>query len=167
MQFRGHLASSRGDRLLPGLSRHSGPAGILFLVAAVSLIASASCIHFVSHYDSVSYEHMTSLKAFHLKFIDDFTEGDGKLWDHEGFLRKRDEGELRFREAVEYEKGKDKRDKTREEAFSILYEEFRDNCELLEDKGDLYSKAFADELKLELEANYCLAIRGEKIRTIE
>jgi hypothetical protein len=128
---------------------------------------AGGCLHFVSHYDSVSYEHLTSLKAFHIKFIDDFTRGEGRTWDRGLFERKRDEGELRFREALEYEKGKSTRDETREEAFTILYDEFKDNCDMLEDMGDLYSEAFAAELKGELETNYGLAIRGEKIRIPE
>lgn len=145
--------------------RRIRPSGLLALAICVGILGG--CLHFVSHYDSVSYEHLTSLKAFHLKFIDDFTRGEGKQWDDDVFERKRDEGELRFREALEYEKGKAKRDMTREEAFTILYDEFKDNCDMLEDMGSFYSEAFAAELKGELETNYGLAIRGEKIRITE
>lgn len=153
---------------LPRFSKAQAHSAFLRGLCLAAVIASAlllaGCIHFVSHYDSVSYEHFTSLKAFHLKFVDDFTEGTGKQWDKSAFERKRDEGDLKFREALEYEKGKSKRDKNREEAFTILYEEFTDNCALLEDKQGFYGEVFAEELKKELEINYGLAIRGEEVR---
>jgi hypothetical protein len=138
--------------------------GLWLAAILASVLLFAGCIHFVSHYDSVSYEHLTSLKAFHLKFVDDLTDGPNKVWNQSTFERKRDEGDLKFREALEYEKGKSKRDKNREDAFTILYEEFTDNCALLEDKQGFYSQAFAEELKGELETNYDLAIRGEEVR---
>ncbi len=128
----------------------------------------AGCSAFVSPFDEATYEHLTSLKAFHLKFIEDFTFEDGKQWDNGKFEQKRDEGELKFREAVDYETHKKKRDKNRETAIDILYEQFRADCDFLESRAAegkyFFGAAYAGELKQELQENYGHAIRGEVIR---
>lgn len=140
----------------------------IVVLLSLFIFVLGGCAAFTSHYDAVSYEHFTALKAFHLKFIDDFTFEENKQWDDEKFKRKRDEGELRFREALEYEKEKKKEDPLREKAFNILYEEFKANCDFLEKRAGegkaFFSPAFADELKDVLETNYGYAIEGEVSR---
>jgi hypothetical protein len=134
---------------------------VLFILILMSTLLLSGCSLFVSPYDPLSYEHFTSLKAFHLKFIDDFTKADGKEWSDDILKDKCDNGDLRFREALEYEKEKKRKDKNREMAIKILHEEFIDNCKLLKDKKGFFGNGFAAELKSELEANYGYAIEGE------
>ncbi len=136
---------------------------LLSLILLSSLLIS-SCSLFVSPYDPLSYEHFTSLKAFHLKFVDDFTKAEGKEWNDDQMKEQCDNGDLRFREALEYEKEKKRKDKNREKAIKILHEEFIENCKLLKDKNGFFGNGFAAELKSELEANYGYAIGGEVTR---
>lgn len=139
----------------------------IILLSLYTLIVNG-CALFISHYDAMSYKHLTALKAFHTKFIDDFTFAEDRQWNEEDFKRKCDAGELRFREALEYEKAKKTRDPLREKAINILYEEFKANCDLLEKRTNegkfFFSKAFAEELKNNLEKNYGFAIEGEVSR---
>jgi hypothetical protein len=144
------------------------PFGPVTAILCVSLLLSLGCGAFVSPFDETSYEHLTSLKAFHLKFIDDFTAQEGKQWDNERFEERQDEGELKFREALNYESHKKKRDRNRETAIEILYEQFKADCDLLKTRADtgdyFFGEAYAAELKEELQENYGQAIRGEVIR---
>ncbi|MEE9523817.1 MAG: hypothetical protein V3V59_03590 [Thermodesulfovibrionales bacterium] len=137
---------------------------VLLSLILLSTLLLSSCNLFVSPYDPLSYEHLTSLKAFHLKFIDDFTKAEGKEWNDDLMKEQCDNGDLRFREALEYEKEKKRKDKNRENAIRILHEEFSDNCKLLKDKKGFFGTGFAAELKNELEANYGYAIEGEVAR---
>jgi len=131
-------------------------------------IGMMGCMAFVSHYDGGSYQNFTSLKAFHLKFIDDFTEAEGKKWDEQLLDQKCDEGDLRFREAQEYELGKRKRDDTREKALKNLHDQFTSDCSALKKKASeghfFLSPYFAQELKGQVGQNYNFAIKGEESR---
>lgn len=127
------------------------------------------CALFTPHYyDVLSYEHLTALKAWHLKFIDDFTYTENQQWDYTKFKEKQDEGDLKFREALEYEKGKKSKDKLREKAISILYKEFKSNCDFLEQKVEkgkpFFNRVFAEELKKQIGEDYNFAIKGESYR---
>ena len=94
--------------------------GCVLATALVTVtIGMMGCMAFVSHYDAGSYQNFTSLKAFHVKFIDDFTEVDNKKWDDKLLDQKCDEGDLRFREAQEYVQGKKRKDDTRVDTWLI------------------------------------------------
>jgi hypothetical protein len=130
----------------------------------LGLTVILGCGAFVSPYDARSYEYLTELKAYHLKFIDDFTEGPGKSWNEQAVSQACDAGDLKFKEAIEYEKGKPSPDQTRLNAFMILNDEFHDNCKELMQKGRLFSPSYSAEKRAEIEQNYNLAIKGETIR---
>jgi len=127
------------------------------------LFFSYGCGLFLSPYSVVSYNNFTNLKAFHLKFIDDFTNAPDKIYNQNKIDEMYNFGDLRFREALEYEKQRES-DETRINAFEILYEQFEADYKHLINKQKLYSNAFAEELKGELEKNYNLAIKGELSR---
>jgi hypothetical protein len=104
------------------------------------------------------------LKAYHLKFIDDFTEGPNKSWNEQAVSQACDAGDLKFKEALEYEKGKPSPDQTRLNAFTILNDEFHANCKELMEKGRLFRPGYIAEKRAEIEQDYNLAIKGETIR---
>ena len=121
------------------------------------------CGLFLSPFNVVSYENFTSLKALHLKLIDDFTDTPGKTYDQNKIEEMFNMGDLKFREALEYETQNTK-DRTRTEAFEILYDQFRADYKFLVDRNKLYNEAYAKEIKNEVEKNYNLAIKGELSR---
>ena len=125
------------------------------------LLLLNGCTLFVSHYSATSYEYFTKLKAFHLKFLDDYTEGEGKSWSEKNLQKTFDQGDLKFKEALEFARGKIKKDTTRVKAFIILYEEFKANCSFLKKKKRFFKKAFVKEIRYEIEKNYNYAIKGE------
>jgi hypothetical protein len=69
---------------------------------------------------------------------------------------------------VDYETHKKKRDKNREAAIGILYEQFQADCDFLQSRAAegkyFFGVTYAGELKQELQENYGQAIRGEVIR---
>jgi len=127
------------------------------------LFFSYGCGLFLSPYSVVGYKNFTDLKAFHLKFIDDFTNAPDKVYNQNKIDEMYNFGDLRFREALEYEKQRGN-DRTRINAFEILYEQFKADYKHLINKQKLYSNPFAEELKGEIEKNYNLAIKGELSR---
>jgi hypothetical protein len=137
------------------------------LAGAVVLLALACGGVFVDHFNATSYQHFTDLKAFHLMFIEDFTAGQGKTWDEAAYAARRDEGELLFRQAIEYARGRGG-DTLRVHAFNILYGRFTAHCEYLE-KGakqgePFFSEVLARKLVPVLTQDYDYAIRGEFAR---
>jgi arylamine N-acetyltransferase len=108
-------------------------------------------------------ERFTQLKAFHLKFIEDFTARNGETWNADAYRRSRDQGELLFRQAIEYTKVWG--DSTREKVLDILHEQFKITCELIErDVAAGKGGVPPDVAKLAgdiIARNYDYAIRGE------
>ena len=138
-------------------------------VVCLSLLILVGCGRlFTDHFDLRSYEHFTSLKAYHLSFIDDFTEGEGKVWNEESFQAAKGAGDLRFQEALEYVKGKDSKDNLRANAVTYLFTQFQADCDLLikqaADGDHFFKKVVAEELKAEIEQQYNYAIKGELSR---
>lgn len=122
------------------------------------------CALFTSHYDATRHENFTKLKAVHVKFLEDWTEGSTKVWNENEVRTYCDEGDLKFREAYEFAKSKDNNDKTGQRAVKILWDEFDENCQLCLKRKKLFSKTFKDELLTEIEKNYDYAISGELSR---
>jgi len=122
----------------------------------------SSCALFVTHYDATAYQYFTSLKAYHLKFLDDFTANDNKIWDETALNNACDTGELRFREAIEYATGK--KDESRVHAFEYLHNAFKSQCQLSIRTKKLFSKTYVEEQKKDVAANYDWAISGEVSR---
>lgn len=122
------------------------------------------CALFTSHYDATRHENFTKLKAVHVKFFDDWTEGSEKKWNEDEVASYCDNGDLSFREAFEFAKSKDNNDKTGQRAVKTLWEEFKENCKLSLSKKKLFSKTFKENLLPEIEKNYDYAIAGELTR---
>jgi hypothetical protein len=131
------------------------------LALLVIVLIHAGCGLITSHYDVIRLQNFTTLKAYHVKFIEDYTEGSGRLWVAAEVSAICDEGNLRFREALVYARSRDKNDKTGERAVTYLHNEFKDNCKFLLERESLFSGGFAKELLEELNKHYCWAISGE------
>jgi len=134
------------------------------LLASLCLtLVLQGCALFVSHYDAGAYQNFTSLKAFHLKVIDDNTAASGKTFDEAKARTTCDAGDLKFREALEYAGGK--QDPTRVRAITYLHNTFQRDCELLTvSPKKPFSAAYSREQTLELKTNYDLAVAGESAR---
>jgi hypothetical protein len=122
-------------------------------------IALQGCSLFVSHYDAGAYQYFTSLKAFHIKFLEDNGEKDGKTYDAAKAKGDCDAGELKFREATEYAKGK--HDESRVRAFGYLHNAFIRECGVLIGANRYFHTAFVNDEIQNVGPNYDLAIEGE------
>lgn len=120
------------------------------------------CALFTTHYDALRHQNFTQLKAFHVKFLEDWTDGSEKTWSAAAVSEACDKGDLKFREASEYAKSKDNKDGTGARAVSIIWSEFKDNCKLAMSKK--ISKPASKELVGEISKNYQFAIDGELSR---
>lgn len=135
------------------------------LLAPALVIAFAGlqgCALFVSHYDATAYQYVTSLKAFHVKFLEDNKAGNGKSFDEVRVKNACDVGELRFREASEYANGKN--DTTRVNAITYVHNVFRHNCKITLESKKMFGSDFADQQIDEINKNYDWAIKGEIYR---
>jgi hypothetical protein len=130
---------------------------MILLLGAATL---QGCALFVSHYDAGAYQQFTSLKAFHLKLLEDNKETDGKSFDETKMKNACDAGELKFLEATEYAAGK--KDETRVKALNYLHNVFSNDCKLGGKK--LFGAKYVDEQAGEIKKNYDLAIQGEASR---
>ncbi|OGV70663.1 MAG: hypothetical protein A2283_11605 [Lentisphaerae bacterium RIFOXYA12_FULL_48_11] len=120
----------------------------------------AGCIT-LSNYSATSYEHLTQLKAYHIKFIDDFTSELSQSIDKLNIQAAASAGDLKFREAEEYADGM--KDGSRTFNIKVLHGTFNDDVEWLR-KGQTFRKTYAEELKMIRKSSYDQAIKGEKIR---
>ena len=134
----------------------------VFALVVVSLLSLQGCGIFVSHYDAGAYQYFTTLKAYHLKFLDDFVAGPGKSFDLAKIKSTCDVGDLKFREARAYAEGKD--DKTRVDAVRLLNNVFQRDCDLLVKEKRLFGTGFAKQEAAEATTNYDFAIKGEASR---
>lgn len=134
----------------------------LALVSLMAAVALQGCALFVSHYDAGAYQYFTSLKAFHVKFLEDNKAGEGKVFDEAKVKTTCDTGELKFREASEYANGK--QDDTRVNAIKYVYNVFRRNCKLTLDGKKLFGSDYTDEQIADIMKNYDWAIAGESAR---
>jgi len=133
------------------------PMWLVLLLVAATL---QGCALFVSHYDAGAYQQFTSLKAFHLKLLEDNKEADGKSFDEAKMKNACDAGQLKFLEATEYAAGK--KDETRVKAINYLHNAFSKDCEL--GKKKFFSADYVDQQAGQLKTNYDLAIQGETSR---
>ncbi len=134
------------------------PLGIFFALSFVFLISG--CVT-LSNYSATSYEHLTQLKAYHLKFIDDFTTETALPVDTIKVEQAESTGDLKFREAETYAEGM--KDKSRIYNIQVLRSMFEDNVTWLKN-GKTFGKIYAGEQKRQCTLAYDQAIRGEKVR---
>jgi hypothetical protein len=137
---------------------------VYFIIPVLLAFLLNGCALFTSHYDATRHENFTKLKAVHVKLFEDWSEGSSKTWSQNEVSTYCDKGDLSFREAFEYAKSRDNKDKTGQKAVEILWEEFGANCKLSLKKKKLFSEIFKNELLPEIEKNYGYAIDGELTR---
>lgn len=142
------------DRILSKLS-------LRILVISLTLLLSG-CIFTLTNYSATSYEHLTQLKAYHLKFIDDFTTDIVQPIDDNMLAQKESSGDLKFREAISYADGM--KDKSRSYNIEQLQGMFNDDVSDLKIKKKTLSKALSSEKKKLCSMAYDLAIKGEIVR---
>ena len=113
--------------------------------------------------DAISRNDVATLKASHLAFIDQFTEGAGKTWDDATLTSATASMEKQFTDAEQY--AATKKDARRTKALSILHAQFKRNAATLARKKTFFRPTFATELKGEVSQNYDLALKGEDLRS--
>jgi hypothetical protein len=133
----------------------------LFLIIVSAFISG--CGIFLSPFNQQSYQYFIELKVLHIKFIETFTEDPVKLYDRNKVEEFYDIIDLKFREAVEYQK-QIAEDETRLTAFNILREEFESNYNWLVEKETPYRTIFSQNLLEEISENYNSALKGELSR---
>jgi hypothetical protein len=133
-------------------------------VLFTSIIIALSLAGCVSKVDQTSYQNFKDLETFHLGFIDEFTQGEGKSWDAKTFEQRVKTGTEKFEAALAYETGKSKPDQTRIKAFNILYDQFKSDSEFIKSKAGLLSAFLSKQLVKQVGENYNLALKGELSR---
>ena len=113
--------------------------------------------------DATSRNDVATLKTTHLAFIDEFTEGAGKVWDETKLTTRTAAVEKQFSDAERYEATK-KKDATRRGTISNLHTQFKRHAGMLVRRKALFRSAFAKGLKDQVADNYDQALRGEDIR---
>jgi hypothetical protein len=139
------------------LSRNVLNPVVLALGAALLLAGCASTK------DVKSRDDIVTLKASHLAFIDEFTEGAGKTWDGQKLAARTAAVEKQFTDAEQYEATK-KKDTRRSAAISNLHSQFKRHAGMLASRKAFFRAKFAANLKDPLSQNYDQALRGEDIR---
>jgi len=124
--------------------------------------AMQGCTLFASHYDAGAYQNFTSLKAYHVKFLEDYRQEEGKQFDETKLRASCDSGELRFREATEYAKGRG--DELRIRAIGYAHNVFKNDCRQALDHKKLLGATYVDENLPQVKQNYDWAIAGELSR---
>jgi len=139
----------------------------ILVFSLITLFAGCSS----TKYDDPRHENLTDLKAFHVKFIQDYTEAETKTetttWDQASVKSRCDQGELKFKDAYTYARSKDKGDDTGSKAVKELNAQFSRNCAMLLKRKKHFSKTFAegeDGILSEIKQQYDLAIAGEESR---
>ena len=132
------------------------PLGLFFAL----LFFVSGCVS-LSNYSATSYEHLTQLKAYHLKFIDDFTTENALPLNISKVEQAESSVDLKFREAEAYAEGM--KDRSRIYNIQVLRSMFEDNVNWLKE-GKTFSKNYAGEQKKLCIFAYDQAMRGEKVR---
>ena len=117
----------------------------LYIAVMLSLLVLTGCALFTTHYDATRHENFTKLQAFHVKFINDFTDGGNNHWNAAELEKICDSGDLKYREALVYANSKDNKDGTGARAVINLKEQFEADCKFSQKRGKNFGKAWADE----------------------
>ena len=130
---------------------------VLTLCAALLLGACASTKN------AASRDAIASLKTAHLAYIDEFTEGAGKIWDDQTLTTRTAALEKQFADAKEAPATK--ADARRSKAISILHSQFKRDAAMLQRRKAFFRTTFASDLKSQVSENYDLALKGEDLRS--
>jgi hypothetical protein len=139
-------------------SQYSSSRALLTLIVSLSLAACA----LIGGFNARSHEQVTALKAAHMKFIDTFTEGQGKSFNTTRLAEEADKIDLKFREAVEFSKSLD--DKLRTSNIELLKEIFEEDLQNIRRNGRLLNAAQAKILSDPSADAYDRVVRGECAR---
>lgn len=134
------------------------------IVIIVSVVVLSGCALFTTHYDATRHENFTKLQAYHVKFINDFTEGGAKKWSLNAINTVCDAGDLKYREALVYAKSKDNKDGTGARAVTNLKEQFEADCHFSKTKEKEFSKRWSAEHLEQINLNYGYAVASELTR---
>ncbi|MBU1565012.1 MAG: hypothetical protein KJ630_05205 [Proteobacteria bacterium] len=132
----------------------------IFLALSIVVLLLSGCVA-LSNYSAASYEHLTQLKAFHLKFINDFTTEISQKADINKVAQAESTGDLKFREAEAYAQGMN--DESRTYNIQVLRSMFIENVSWLKN-GETFGKSYAEQQEKILTLAYDQAIKGEKYR---
>lgn len=131
-------------------------------VLTLFLVLFLSSCALIGGFNAKSHEHVTAIKAAHLKFINTFTEGKDKSWELKKFTDESDKIDLKFREALEFSKSLD--DKLRTSNILLLKEIFEEDQKNIRDKNRLLTKVEADTLTEPSSQAYDRVVKGECAR---
>ena len=113
--------------------------------------------------NAASRDAIANLKREHLAFIDEFTEGAGKIWDDQTLTTSTAALEKQFADAEEAPATK--ADARRRKAISILHSQFKRDAAMLQRRKAFFRTTFATDLKTQVSENYDLALKGEDLRS--
>lgn len=116
----------------------------------------------IGGFSAKSHEHLTAIKAAHIKLFDTFTEGKDKSWDLKRLSDESDKIDLKFREALEFAKSLD--GKFRTSNIEILKEIFEADREYIKTKNRLLTKIEAETQAEPSGQAYDRAVKGECAR---
>lgn len=125
------------------------------------ILLLSSCA-LIGGFNAKSHEHVTAIKAAHLKFIDTFTQSKDKSWELKKFNDESDKIDLKLREALEFSKSLD--DKLRTSNIQSLKEIFEEDQKNIRDKNRLLTKIEADTLSEPSSQAYDRVVKGECAR---
>lgn len=125
-----------------------------------ALLFGTGC-NFIGGYDARAREHLTSLKAYHVKMIDDVKSDNSTPYDKAKFVQTVDAGELRFREAEEYSRSL--KDDLRTSNIELLHGIYGDDVGNIRSKTTINSTQ-ADTMRGPTTRAYDRAIAGEDLR---
>lgn len=128
-------------------------------VLTLFLVLFLSSCALISGFNAKSHEHVTAIKAAHLKFIDTFTEGMDKSWELKKFTDESDKIDLKFREALEFSKSLD--DNLRTSNILLLKEIFEEDQNNIRGKNRLLTNVEAATLKEPSSQAYDRVVKGE------
>lgn len=127
-----------------------------------TLVLLLSSCALIGGFNARSHEHLTALKAAHLKFIDTFTEGKDRAFSVQKLSDESDKIDLKFREALEFSHSLD--DKFRTSNLADLRSIYQEDLDLIRSKNRLLKAEEAKTLSDSTGRGYDAALRGECAR---
>ena len=143
------------------MTMRSAVGHMLKIASGAVFLAMVGCA-IIGGFNARSHEHLTSLKATHMKFIDDFTAGGDKVFSAEKLESERDRMDLKFREALEFSRSLSDRHRTLN--YEHLRSVFQEDFENIKGKGRFLSAVEAETLAEPTAMAYDRAIQGECVR---
>jgi hypothetical protein len=127
------------------------------------LLLLATLVGCQSGPDLTAVQSFTSLRLFHVAFIDTYTTAPGKQWDDAKLQADIDKGDAMFSSATA-----GVTDQKRKQALEILYRQFQKDYTFLRQRAKegkpFFSVVASQEKKQLIQENYDLANKGELVR---